>query len=349
MKSTTQRSLTLLFVLVGVSVLSACIGAFIAGNTLDAYREALEEQVVSVTQVTSVKPPVVPGTIQESIAAVREGMADATLPLIDPRASIHAQGVVRSQSVGMAVPLTTDGWVMLPDRLMRDYGERLELVLGNELFEIGSGVVDPATGYRFVKTEIQEVRVGTFGASEQVRAGDLVYVVFDGRIMPRTVLDEQAYVAERAVQSSDQLDRRFLLDQVVDVPSGAVVTDGAGALLGVMDTELLVRPLHHLTSALESVLLVGDIDRPALNVQTMDVSRVVLEHPAREGLIVQRVGVGPAREAGLLLGDVIVRVQGESVHALPLSEFVARAAVGETLVLSVDREGTMEEISVTLE
>jgi serine protease Do len=73
--------------------------------------------------------------------------------------------------------------------------------------------------------------------------------------------------------------------------------------------------------------------------------------PEHTGVLVADVVNGsPADEAGVDLGDVIVKVNGREVK--DPGDFVKRiqeAGVGSTVALEVNRAGTKEEIKVTLE
>ena len=72
---------------------------------------------------------------------------------------------------------------------------------------------------------------------------------------------------------------------------------------------------------------------------------------AAAGVLVADVAEGsPAEEAGVSMGDVIVRLNGLAVEGA--SDFITRiqeAGVGSTVALEVSRAGEAEEINVTLE
>jgi S1-C subfamily serine protease len=69
-----------------------------------------------------------------------------------------------------------------------------------------------------------------------------------------------------------------------------------------------------------------------------------------EGLLVSSVEEGgPAEEAGIRAGDVILKVGGREVHdAHALREEVARADAGEALPVTVQREGKTLDLSVSV-
>jgi S1-C subfamily serine protease len=57
----------------------------------------------------------------------------------------------------------------------------------------------------------------------------------------------------------------------------------------------------------------------------------------------------PAAQAGLLVGDIVLRVAGERVrHPGQLAALLGDEAIGQTLPLSVVRAGALLELAVTV-
>jgi len=338
--------------LVVVAGVSAGLGTLVSLRSFDDYAQTLRDSVVF-RHVTEVKAPVVPGTIQESVDAVLKQTDGTFMEVVDVGAAVHRKGVVRSASVGLAMALTTDGWVMMPGDLHEEYSKTLRVVYDGELHEVTGWVDDPVTGFVFGRTDIDDARVDTFGSPLLVEAGDLAFVLYGDQVIPRTIASSEWYEDEGSLMSSDVMDRRFLLDQAVDLPEGAVVTDASGALIGVVSGSREVIPLHHFTSALESVLGGGDIVRGGIGIEYRDLSRVIIDDEDDDltsgYLVVLARPDGAADVAGVLGGDVILRVNGVSFEDRPLAEFVVTAMPGEELVLSVLREETEMEISVIID
>lgn len=341
-----QRTSIFVGALIIVAVISSAVGAFIADKSLDRYADTLAD-IASVRDVTRVKPSAVPTAVDDVIETVRSTAAPSSYPLISLSDRVHANGVVPTVTVGYATALTSDGWMLVPEVLLNQYGSSLRLVVEGMVVEVETWVLDPATDMAFAQVEVEQVRVSTFADAAGTRAGAPVFVVAGAQIYPRVVV-EAWHVDPASVVSSDRYERRFLLDAPTDSVPGALVADANGSLLGVLDANTEVVPLHQLTSGLEQVLTEGRVVRPALGVRVLDQSRVVTTE-GESGLRVVSVARRSAGEtAGLLEDDVIVRVQGQSVHDQPLSEHVLGGSVGDTLLFTVEREGTEQEISVTL-
>ncbi|HJN85472.1 MAG TPA: S1C family serine protease [Patescibacteria group bacterium] len=351
MKLFSRRNTILGVVIVVVSLLSATIGALVVGSSLDQYIASLDSIGRNVVAINSVKPHAFPGSAQEALAGAKEKAEYSSLPIVNIKDRVHRDGVVVSRSIGTATALTTDGWVLMPDSVMSVYGKNAKIVLGGEVHDISEFVQDPASEYGFAKTTISDARVGTFGSSVSAAQGDYVFVISGEVVYPRTISNENNYDNELSVASGDVLSRSFLLDQAVDVPVGAMVTNAVGELIGLMIDGDTVRPLHHMTPALETVLLDGEVNRAKIGMQVRDVMRIVdVDEEFREGWrVVSLDRRGAAEKSGLLIDDVIMRIQGQNVGAMPLAEYVATGKVDGQIQLHVQREETEIEIFVTLE
>ena len=84
------------------------------------------------------------------------------------------------------------------------------------------------------------------------------------------------------------------------------------------------------------------------DVAASDVARLKLDDE-RGALVREVVEDGPAAEAGLKVGDVILRYQGETVRsAAQLARLVGETPTGRTVQIELSREGALETLPVTL-
>ncbi|PIR47346.1 hypothetical protein COV06_03940 [Candidatus Uhrbacteria bacterium CG10_big_fil_rev_8_21_14_0_10_50_16] len=342
-----QRTTLFISVILLTSLTSAIVGALIADRTLDRYAESLNDQSIR-TDVTRVKPTVLATAVDQTIAHVVEVASPASYPLIHVLDRVHSNGVVEEANIGHATALTSDGWFLIPQEIVDRVGSSLRLVMEGGVVAITKIVQDPETSFVFAKAEVVDVHVSTFGASERLAEGTPVFVVDGMHVYPRVLVD--TWITDKeAMTSSDHYSRTYRLDAIVDVLPGALVADANGSVIGFLEGMDRVRPLHQLTSGLNHVLTTGTITRPVLGLLLIDRSRVVAADSVQQGLEVMNIMHGSVAEiAGLRVGDVIVRVQGESVQNQTLDEWVLGASEGDTLLLTVVRQETEQEISVTL-
>jgi S1-C subfamily serine protease len=350
MKILVRRNILIVVALSVVALLSTIVAASTVENSFEQYINSLQSSDSNIPSVNSVKPHAIPGTVREALILAQERSRDSSLPIIDITDRAHRDGIVKSKTIGTAIALTTDGWIMLPDSVITQYGKNAKVLIDANVYDIDDVVGDKGTSYSFAKTEVLSARVGTFGSSISVSTGDLVFVVTDNAVYPRTVANHVYYKNEGSYMSSDVLSRKFLLDSSVESLIGAQVTNSVGEIIGVMDSENTVVPFHHVTSVLESVLVGGKVERPSIGVDVQDVSRVIdIEDDYRKGWRVVGIKKGsPVIEAGLKVGDVILMINRTS-SVTPLSEYIATAKAGDIIQMIVDRGETEIEIFVTLE
>ena len=96
----------------------------------------------------------------------------------------------------------------------------------------------------------------------------------------------------------------------------------------------------------------GAVRRPKLGISITDVTPAdvdVFRLSGARGTVVRAVPAGPARDAGIELGDVIVAVEGQPIQDTgDLMERIALRQPGESVALDVVRYGKRERLQVRL-
>jgi S1-C subfamily serine protease len=146
------------------------------------------------------------------------------------------------------------------------------------------------------------------------------------------------------------LDRAFVVAPSNPAFGGSPLVNVQGELIGVASLRLgerpfvnLAIPIEHLASARDELIKQGRVvsrrPRPWLGLYTV---------PVAEGVVVAGVSpVGPARQAGFQRGDVIVRVNGETIGSQ--EEFYRKlwkTEVGQEVTVVVVRESRFHAITV---
>ena len=109
-------------------------------------------------------------------------------------------------------------------------------------------------------------------------------------------------------------------------------------------------PINHVLPIVKSIIENGYISKPYIGVSVSDVNKQSQLYGIPAGAAVQSVAENsPAAEAGLQAGDVITRVNDtEITGSSDLVSLVGSAAVGDGLTLTVYRQGTTVELSLTV-
>ena len=147
--------------------------------------------------------------------------------------------------------------------------------------------------------------------------------------------------------------------------SGAAVVDGEGKLIGLATaglsrTSVVAIPVATVTRVVEELLRAGHVARGYLGVGlqpiglpehlTTKLKPLAKDRRRASGLIVLSVEPdGPAGRAGIVIGDVLVALDGEPVEATDdVQEVLAGERVGKPLMASLLRGGELAELTITV-
>jgi serine protease Do len=157
------------------------------------------------------------------------------------------------------------------------------------------------------------------------------------------------------------IDRLIRLDTGLhDGMSGAPVADAAGQVFGMATSALsrndgIVVPESTISRVVDELLARGHVARAFLGISAQPVS--VADVPAaasgsREGgaglLITSMLSGGPAAQAGLLVGDIVVDVGEHRAASVPELRDALAGNIGKSVRVSLIRGGTPAEVDVTV-
>ena len=218
--------------------------------------------------------------------------------------------------------------------------------------------VDPATDLAAVTFEgagVSAVPAAERASAAEPRVGDFVFAV--GREPSGRVQASFGHVGaaggEWRTWRGGRVERLVRLDGgLYPGLAGAPVADASGLVLGVASPALsrhhgVVLPVATIDRVLAQLLAHGRMQRGYLGIAAQPV-RAVMDGNATDGLLVSSVAAdGPAAQAGLLVGDVIVSAGGQPVASIEaLRDQLGAEQVGGRLRLRVARGGQAVELSL---
>jgi S1-C subfamily serine protease len=142
--------------------------------------------------------------------------------------------------------------------------------------------------------------------------------------------------------------------------SGGPLVNVEGKVVGVNTNGLgrgraITVPVSTVNRTVDELLEKGHIARPYLGLAMQPVAipeslRGKVKSSATSGLMVLHVEPsGPADKAGIVLGDVIVELQGKAaLDTDNIQELLASAKIGDSISAGVLRAGTLLQIRVSL-
>ncbi|HZQ22475.1 MAG TPA: S1C family serine protease [Terriglobales bacterium] len=222
---------------------------------------------------------------------------------------------------------------------------------------------DPSTDLAVLRVEGAFGAVPELGDSASLKLGHLVLAL--GRSRRGNLVASAGMVGgiagEFRTWRGGKLDQHIRLDlSLYPGLSGGPLVNAQGKVVGV-NTNGLARgraitiPVSTVNRVVDELLETGHIARPYLGLAMQPVAipeamRGKLKFGAENGLLVVHVETGgPGEKGGVLLGDVLVEVQGKPVQEMEtITELLAAAKVGQTYSVTVLRGGNAAQLSITL-
>jgi putative serine protease PepD len=192
------------------------------------------------------------------------------------------------------------------------------------------------------------------GSAESLEIGDLLVAIGSPFGLQGTVTAGIVSALDRELTAPDgfTIDGAIQTDAAVNPGnSGGPLLDGQGRVVG-MNSQIATEtggnvgigyavPIETVQEVVEALEAGRTIERPYLGVRLTDA-----DGGAR---LVEVVEGGPAADAGLQVGDVVVEVEGETIDSGgDLRSAIAEREPGDELELTVRRDGDTQDVTVEL-
>ncbi|MFA7434031.1 MAG: DegQ family serine endoprotease [Gemmobacter sp.] len=268
----------------------------------------------------------------------------------------------RGQALGSGFVISEDGFIVTNNHVIEGADEiEVEFFSGERLKAEVVGT-DPDTDIALLKVESEDpLPFVVFGDSDVMRVGD--WVVAMGNPLGQGFSVSAGIVSARGRTLAGSYDNYLQTDAAINRGnSGGPLFNMTGEVIGV-NTAILsptggsigigfAMASNVVTRVVDQLRDFGETRRGWLGVRIQDVTPDVAEAmslPRAAGALVTDVPDGPAKDAGLLSGDVILSFDGSDVaDTRDLVRRVGDAEVGRSVPLVVLREGDEQVIDVVL-
>ncbi len=219
---------------------------------------------------------------------------------------------------------------------------------------------DPSTDLALLQVQASGLAAATWVDAGELRVGNFVLAVGrPGRTVQATLGIVSALGGGFRTGGGGEIDR-YLQTDVVMYPgfSGGALVEAGGRVAGI-NTSALMRgvslaiPAATVRRVVETLAAHGQVPRGYLGVgvQPVRLADAVAQQVGQEtGLMVMSVEEGgPAAEAGLVQGDLLLALDGERVgHLDALQAALQSNRAGKQVPLRLVRGGAVQEISLTV-
>ena len=292
-------------------------------------------------------------------------------------------GPQKSQSSGSGVIFSSDGYIITNNHVVEDASEVEVILYDHRTFKAKVIGTDPSTDLAVLQIKSTNLPYLVLANSDDVKVGQWVLAVGNPFNLESTVTAGIVSAKGRSIGILGQKERQRAYNQNPDQPfvassiesfiqtdaavnpgnSGGALVNLQGELIGI-NTAIATPtgtfagysfavPTGIVKKVAEDLLKYGTVQRGYLGVEIRNLdSKLAAELNLNlyEGVYVNGLSEsGSAKAAGIKSGDVIIKIDGILVkNSSELQELIARHKPGETVNVTVNREGKEKEIKVML-
>lgn len=267
------------------------------------------------------------------------------------------------QSLGSAVIVTPDGYMLTNHHVISAAVEIQAVLWDGRVIRAEIVGSDPDTDLAVLKVEGSNLPAISFSEETQVRIGDVVLAIGNPFGIGQTVTMGIISATGRHGLNLSTYENLIQTDAAINFGnSGGALVDVEGRLIGINTAHYddlalgaegigFAIPYQTARQVLDELIRQGFVTRGWLGLEVIPLElRNTLSGEVRPVLQVARVYAGgPAEQAGLRPGDLILRFAETDLYGVPqLNELQAGTAPGSTVQISALRAGVPLTLSVTL-
>lgn len=273
------------------------------------------------------------------------------------------QGSQAQAGLGSGVIVSPDGYILTNNHVVEGADE-IEVTL-NDSRRARAKVIgtDPDTDLAILRIELDKLPVIVLGNSDALAVGDQVLAIGNPFGVGQTVTSGIVSALGRTQLGINTFENFIQTDAAINPGnSGGALVDVNGNLMGI-NTAIYSRsggsmgigfaiPVSTARLVLDGIVKDGQVTRGWIGVEPNELSPELAETfgvKATEGVIITGLlQDGPAAQAGMRPGDVIVRVDGKNVaNVSELLTAVAALKPGEASPFVVQRGDKMVELNIS--
>ena len=265
--------------------------------------------------------------------------------------------------LGSGVIISPDGYILTNNHVVEGADE-IEVTLTDSRRARARVIgTDPETDLAILKIELDKLPVIVLGDSDALAVGDRVLAIGNPFGVGQTVTSGIVSALGRSQLGINTFENFIQTDAAINPGnSGGALVDVNGNLMGI-NTAIYSRsggsmgigfaiPVSTAKMVLDGIVRDGQVTRGWIGVEPSELSPELAETfgvKASEGVIITGVlQDGPAAQAGLRPGDVIVGVGEKKIASVPsLLSTVAALKPGEKAGFEVQRGGRILELEIT--
>ncbi|MEQ8468992.1 HhoA/HhoB/HtrA family serine endopeptidase [Coleofasciculus sp. E1-EBD-02] len=274
------------------------------------------------------------------------------------------------RGTGSGFIINTDGMILTNAHVV-DGADQVDVVLKDGRTFAGEVLgTDPVTDVAVIKVEADNLPIVTLGDSEQLKPGEWAIAIGNPLGLDNTVTTGIISATGRSSSEVGVPDKRvqFIQTDAAINPgnSGGPLLNASGEVIG-MNTAIIQGaqglgfsiPINTAQRIAQQLIANGEVEHPFLGIQMVTLTPELKENINKnpnsgltvdesKGVLIARVmRNSPADKAGLRAGDVIQKINGESIKdAEDVQKVVQTTQIGGDLNLELRRDRKNVEVTV---
>lgn len=272
-----------------------------------------------------------------------------------------------SAAAGSGFILTEDGYILTNYHVVENSNSITVAMYNGDTYDATLIGYDESNDVAVLKVDAEGLSPVVLGDSDNLNVGDSVVAI--GNPLGELTFSLTAGLVsakDREVTLSNSLTMDLIQTDcaINSGNSGGALFNLYGEVIGITNAKYsssssssasidnigFAIPINHVLPIVKSIIEKGYISKPYVGISVSDVNKQTQLYGIPAGAAVQAVSDdSPAAEAGLQAGDVITSVNGtEITGSSDLVSLVSAAAIGDTLTMTVYRQGSTMELTVTV-
>ncbi len=331
-------------------------------------RTVVQEENAVITAVKNASPSVVAIGETQQIQSPNFGFNpfNPFNPFQQPQPQTPPQ--TQNNTIGTGFVVSSSGLIVTNKHVVSDIGATYTVVTkdGKKL-NIKKIYRDPTYDLALIQTDATNLKPLDLGDSTSLQVGQTVIAIgnalgqFDNTVTTGVVsgLGREVNAGDPFSGSSESLTNLIQTDAAINPGnSGGPLLNSAGQVIGVNVATTqgaqnigFAIPINTVKDMIDQFNKTGTISRPFLGISYHQITRdIALLNNVPQGAYIQQVLSGtPAEKAGIQAGDIITKIDGQSVTSQnTISDEVAKKKVGDTVTLEVWSNGNLRTVTATL-
>jgi serine protease Do len=297
----------------------------------------------------------------------------SVVSVVGEGAQLNFFGASQRRSAGTGFIVSDDGLIITNKHVVSGRGSYKVVTNDGKEYPATVRAVDPNFDIAFIKVEANNLRPIEFGDSDAIRAGQRVLAIGNALgQLDNTVTYGVVSAVGRSIVAGDGMGESELLENLIQTDaainpgnSGGPLVNIGGQVIGINTATSaqgegigFAIPINVARTALDSVIKTGKITRPMIGVRYVNLTKELIERNnlevgsgallyAEDGRSV--LAGSPAARAGLKNGDIITKINGESIEeGKSLISIISKYKVGEKISLTYVRDRSEKTIELIL-